>query len=967
MAKLPSGKFTKNRFFERVDELAAWIAATDANGLTAYHACAAYNDAAGVWNAHKKKQEFRCQANVSAIRAFWLELDYGPGHAKPGPYRTFNETVAAVAAFCRAATLPAPLLVSSGGGLHCYWPLVDSLDAETWKSFATGLRSLCRRENLAIDPARACDTASILRTPGTLNRKYDPPAQVQMGPLVGPYPISAFAHLLNEQDQNGHSQHHVASSIQSTSFGTIEGDATHLNRAKPEHFAIRFEVGTREPRYSERIADGCGAVGRFRRELGCIPEPLWYANLGVLAFADDGFEYAHAWSSGYPGYSEQETSAKFEQARTHQTGATTCAQFHRLDPATCEACPHWQSIKSPISLGYDQADEAGGSEAGAAFTTSMGDNVGLPALPKHFKWENQSLTFISDYTDGRPNTVLISSYPIFLSGVNEGEIRKEFSLTFKQWLPAKQWFDITISAKALAQPLGMAELAKHGTNIHEPVHFMRYVRAAVDQFYQAGKLKTQYDQYGWKQNDQSFLFGRTLYAAAGETEIAGSEELQTRNKWLGPGCNAKGDEACSLDAWTQHANSLFAAGCEAQSVALLASFAAPLMRFMASDEGGAIVSLVTRASATGKTTALAAIASVWGAREGLSLTNTDTKVSKGLTLGALGNLPIIYDEIETRDPVVIRDFVIDFTNGRDKMRATREGQIRHSAATWQTLMVTASNTSLVDTLSIGSKADAPAYRIIELKLELPDHLKHMFGDKLKNDLIASAGFAGDAYLRYIVQPSVRAWLQPALQQAMEQLWQTTKLENKYRFWIRTLAAIQVAALIVRKLELLEFSVDRVMQWVIAELDARVNVEAGEREDWHALELSRFINKISKNILRVQHPWRHQMPAQKPLFEPKDEVLGRFEQKTNELVLSREAMRKYAVEHELPYREWITKLIRTDILTVMEKRTLTAGTDLPGGQVYTAKVNLKHQAMSGIRDEAKEGPVVRLADFHRKQN
>ena len=698
----------------------------------------------------------------------------------------------------------------------------------------------------------------------------------------------------------------------------------------------------------------------MRASRGDIAEPHWYACLGVLGFTEDGDRFAHEWSAGHPGYSFDETEERLARVR-ELTGATTCDKFYGIDPAICRACPHFGKIKSPIALGYEHRSTETSSTVPAsqfdiaaahspAQSATSTNSVALPPLPPHFKWSGATLVFVTE-NNGAPIEQLVSTYPIFLDAVNEGETRGDFSLTFKQWLPSKGWFEITVSAKQLLAPNGITELAARGANIHESNHFFRYVRAAIDKFYHEHKLKTRYDQYGWKANNTAFLYGTKIYTSQGEFEVAGSHELAIRNQWIGPGANAKGDTSCGVERWSNAANSLFAAGCEAQSVALLASFAAPLMRFLATDEGGAIISLVTRKSGTGKTTALAAVSSVWGDRKGLSLTNDDNKVTKWLSLGALGNLPVIHDEIQTRDPLAIRDFVINFTNGRDKMRATRDGEIKHSSSTWQTLLVSASNSSLVDALASTSKADAPAYRILELPLDIPDDLKVVFGDKLKNELILNAGYAGEVYARYIVQPDVIAFIKAALEKYVHDIWTKTHLSNEHRFWVRAVAVILVASLLVKQLDLIEFSVDRIADWLLAQIGAhgRADFKAPKEGNWPFEALSDFINVEAGNILVVPGPWKKNM-FMKAIREPRGKIVARFEVSTNALIIARDAMREYATNNELPFREWTHLLEKRHVILNQDKRTLTAGTDLPGGQIPAIEINLKHHLMAGIETQ-----------------
>ena len=85
----------------------------------------------------------------------------------------------------KASGLPKPeIAVVSGGGLHCYWKLAEpvALEDETArKRFKDLLKRLCLRiggnsPGVHADSSRA-DTASILRIPGTFNRKHETEAR----------------------------------------------------------------------------------------------------------------------------------------------------------------------------------------------------------------------------------------------------------------------------------------------------------------------------------------------------------------------------------------------------------------------------------------------------------------------------------------------------------------------------------------------------------------------------------------------------------------------------------------------------------------------------------------------------------------------------------------------------------------------------------------------------------------------
>jgi hypothetical protein len=89
----------------------------------------------------------------------------------------------------------------------------------------------------------------------------------------------------------------------------------------------------------------------YRNASGYVPEPLWHLCLGVFAFIEgDGDECAHEWSSDDDRYDYNQTQERLDRIRASVSGATTCERFHQDKPKTCEACPHWQKIKSPINL-----------------------------------------------------------------------------------------------------------------------------------------------------------------------------------------------------------------------------------------------------------------------------------------------------------------------------------------------------------------------------------------------------------------------------------------------------------------------------------------------------------------------------------------------------------------------------------------------------------------------------------------
>lgn len=954
--KLKSRSF--NTVLRSIEELCRFILDEDAKGHTVYHACSSYQDARGVWNARRNKFEQRCQGNVLGVRALWMDIDGGFEAVRKGTgYASTVECAQAIVGFCAAFNLPQPLYVSSGSGVHIYFPLVETLTEPQWVHYAKALKAAATRWGLKHDPARTTDSASVLRTPYTNNRKYVPPALVFAGDAVQASHVAIFDHLISG-----------AAGAPNSGAGGASGLPREAAPSRVTQALLRYDG---PPAYSEKIANACAHIAALRDTFGNLPEPLWYAGLGVLAWCEDGEKFAHDWSSGFPHYTYEETAGKLQRAR-ELTGATTCAKFESLDHGKCAACVHRGKIKSPISLGIQITAS---SVQTPLFTASMGvsdgnftlaatsltcsasrtlSGVQLPPLLRPYKWGEKNQLVLEYEAQEKVFDLLVSENPIFLEGVQTGELNHHrFSYHFKQYLPLEGWIDIHVDAEHLLGPGGIGKLFGRGAVIHEPKAFIQYVQAAVDEFNRTRKLRMRYEQFGWKEGGNAFLLGERLYRSDGIETIIGTDEIKTRAQFMEPA------KTGSLEQWSAAANALFQLGCEAQSFALLCSFASVFSPFHSSNEGGAIVHLVSNASGTGKTTALAGVASVWGDGRALALTNIDTSVAKAITLGTLGNLPVVYDEMWDRDPAVIRDFVMTFTNGRDKLRGTREGDIRHVQASWQTLLISASNMSLVELLHGYSGIDAPGMRVVEFPLILPDHIKHATGDRLRKALEANAGHAGDVYLRYLMQADVRAWAQQALLQWTQDIWDRTKLRSEHRFWVRTLGSVATAASLVTQLGILSFQPSRIVEWAISTLTERKDEATQYAPDAKAVKLSEFLAEHITDTLVVAEA---RQPGDRrrdlAMLKPTRRLLIRYELKPGRIFIQETFFRHWLLKHGLNARETFNNLRDNHVLLGQRAITLSAGTEFPGGQVRCLEVNALHPMLGGAIAEITSFQAVR---------
>ena len=174
--------------------------------------------------------------NVRAARAFWLDFDTDElkGNGK-APYADRSAALVAVERLCFRLALSASAVVSSGYGLHVYWALGADLPPDEWRETAELLKRACDVCGVEVDHSRTTDIASVLRVPGTHNRKApDSPKQVKVLGWSDPISHAAFrARLICCIDEIGAASPHVAFGVECNV--DLESTADHwFDRLSPE-------------------------------------------------------------------------------------------------------------------------------------------------------------------------------------------------------------------------------------------------------------------------------------------------------------------------------------------------------------------------------------------------------------------------------------------------------------------------------------------------------------------------------------------------------------------------------------------------------------------------------------------------------------------------------------------------------------------------------------------------------------
>ena len=288
--------------------------------ITGFEAAAKYFDGTGcdVYFAPARfSGNRRRAADAQSVQSFWLDLDCGEGKDYPSQAaatKALNDWVQA------QSFLKPSLIVSSGYGLHVYWRLSSPVTPDKWKLAAERFKKALSVMGLRADPARTADVASLMRVPGTHNRKNGGEVLVKvLGDTGQAYTLDDFERAL--PDIPG------ADSLQA-----------------PSKFAVGDDF---PPAHVGPIAERCQQMRTVQEAGGAVSEPLWRAALSVVWRCEGGAALIHEWSQGDERYDPDETRAKAEGTK----GPATCQHFEDCNSGGCDGCPLKGNITSPIVLG----------------------------------------------------------------------------------------------------------------------------------------------------------------------------------------------------------------------------------------------------------------------------------------------------------------------------------------------------------------------------------------------------------------------------------------------------------------------------------------------------------------------------------------------------------------------------------------------------------------------------------------
>jgi hypothetical protein len=714
-------------FVKTIDELYTASMQFDEKKYNTFYALATFND-----------NGKRLAENAVKIKSLFLDIDCGEGK----DYKTKTEAVHALVKFLTDSELSSvgqPWIVSSGGGLHVYFPFTEEVDIPVWKPVAENMKRLCSKLGFNIDASVTGDTARILRVPDTHNFKQEKPRKVVIKVKGDTFDFETLATAI--RDKVGEASYEDTTALQLP--GTRPKLAPNANSVKLIENSVTFF----------KNITTCGQINYYKEhatEDGM--EPLWRGILSIAKHCADGAEEGLALSAMHP-YDTDRHYQKWHAIK----GPYSCIKLNEANPGVCENCPHNGKITNPLALGREikvdnEQKEIVVERIQEEEAPAIAQTVTRPTPPKGFNFGSNGGVFmdkISEDEDGSKSRkqIMLLPYDLFAVDVlNSNGDHLVHLIAFRPegavdiLIPQKSIVSKDETVKALAN---QNIIASYGSGNDK--HLFEYVRGCVE-FISANKRAVKVpNSCGW-QTDKTFVYSSRIFSEDGAEVYVPTPSLDNINQSTIP--------TGSLDNWRKVFNMLIAKQ-EWQILAMaLVGPASLLMNF--TKYNGCVYHLGSSESGTGKSLTLELAASFFGHPERYRVTQSTSIVASQQRQGLLNSLPFIIDETTSKsreDFEWLPEFLLDLTQGKGKDRMKQgSNEERINNSTWQLLVLLSSNTHVMDFLSGARKhaSQGEMFRILELQMNRKLRWTTEEG-KILGLLKENYGVVGMEFIRWLVK------------------------------------------------------------------------------------------------------------------------------------------------------------------------------------------------------------------------
>lgn len=823
----------------------------------------------------------RVQSAVRHKKVFYVDMDCA------GPNRQYDskeDALNKLREVCRARKIAPPtLVVDSGRGLHAYWIMRTLIPENIWTVIAKAFKAALQDAGLDSDPAVTADSTRVMRVPTTINMKNQQECKllIETGKQYTP---REFAELM---------------SLGKYSKGKSDPALGNVVPMRPDLYdRTKSLLGTSGPRYFSAILDKC-ALARRERETGGAGAsyPLWFGMLNLLAFCEDGDQWAHPVSALHADYSIDDTERRYIAAVSDKEsgklrGATTCETFHGCAPEVCSQCPHWkdpargQSWSSPIHFGVNSAPYS---------LTALPQNA-VQELPFPYIHMTGGTGLREEVYDDKGNKSYVVNRVMRFALANPEILGKEpeiyFACDMDLYGIVKRVNIATCNLSRNDKAL-YSQLSTQGVLLREGelTHFKRIL---VDWYQKVEAMKGRsplIKQYGWVPgNPPRFAVGDDMYEKGSPPKVSRMVE-----EGFGDALKPAGSE----DEWRRLSKAALQAGHIETEVLFASAFAAPLVSF--TSVAGCILSAVSPKSGTGKSLALRLGQSVWGnPTEGInSMNDTPNSLVKRMSLS--NSLPAYWDEVRIHDKESLKfvDFLYRCTQGREKSRMNAKAELQ-ATPSWKTMMVCASNCGLQEHIqNLDKHTNAGMMRVLEFQVSPLDETKMADGHQFWA-LDRNYGHVGRKYAQYLVDNMEK--VEKVVMQTVAALTKQLNASADERFYLSTIATLLVGATIARNQGWVDFDVERIKSFLLGLYKAQVQSVREESEAHGSRNtitvVQRFLDAHAESTLVTDlHTPTNRKGVCRILVTPKrDPVLVRYGVNDDTLLIDIATWRKWAFDN-----------------------------------------------------------------------
>jgi hypothetical protein len=832
----------------------------------------------------------------TATNFYCLAFDVDVGTNKP--YATQQDAIDAAKTALKQVGLEKVGMINSGYGVHVYILSEDILGNGDWVDFSKRLRVALVEHGLQVDASKVHDPSMVLRPVGSQNKKKEDEYK----------DVSVI-------EWNGYRY----------SYTQLESVLSRYNVPVEQSKVYKVEdKGKLEANGDWVEAEkNCAQLSQLA-ENADVPEPLWFAALGVAAYCKDAETAAIRWSEKYQHFNQSETLSKMQQYRKHTTGPTLCATFQMHNSSGCAGCKYKDKVKTPLQA----------KERKMEIDIKQEDGIAPIRLPFGYTYERDPFGTHRIFRIGEDNEPIeVIQGLIYLEGHSKLSHERD-PRTYLRFRYATPHDDEPIHVLELPASI-LTLTGKDGVinklfeaglivNLNKSKLVQQFLIEMAQQHLREHKASSIAEQMGWA-ND-AFILSDKSYSRTGVSKITPNNKAFKDQAEI---YTAKGN----LADWVAITRMFVPERLDLDyhAFAFFCGFGAPLMRF--TGLGGAMVSLYSGKSGAGKTTVGALIASIYGEPTRAKFTQNDTDTSIFIRMGILNNLPVYIDEINW--PAERTSEFLQFaTIGKEKARATKDLDLR-KVNEWNTIVIGSTNYSLMDRIDqFSTSVEGQKARLLELTLAQNDFLFKNARNINAELLRKNHGVAGPVYIQHLATLNHNGGLHEMVSDAQADYEKEMNFEflGEERFIAATVCCAWLGAKLAQGIGLIDAEIDlpRIFKKInsVVRQKRRLALESQES----ALDVvSEFINKNNNYLVKVK---TFEIGDEAAGTCPADEIKGRLElwYRTKNhrtplrgcVTIAYSAFKEFCARTNRPFGTYVNELLASELNPRDHRVILTSG-------------------------------------------